>query len=178
MGKAKARPKAQQPRKKGRPTSYSRAIAEKVLEQLGEGKTLTKITKQPGYPKASTLFRWLAENADFREAYAQARELRGEMLVSELVALADRAQGMLPEGVAAMKLRIDTRKWVASKFYPKVYADRIDHTSDGGPLAGLAIIVPMKALAGASAEAKALASTSTTEANPLTIQGESVRVDA
>ena len=34
--------------------------------------------------------------------------------------------------VHAAKLRVDARKWVASKMKPKAYGDRIQHTGEGG----------------------------------------------
>ena len=36
------------------------------------------------------------------------------------------------ERIARSRLRVDSRKWVASKLLPKVYGDRLQHTGDGG----------------------------------------------
>ena len=47
-------------------------------------------------PGASTVFRWLAENAEFREQYAHAREQQADTLADEIISIADEA----PEYIA------------------------------------------------------------------------------
>jgi hypothetical protein len=171
MGKRTVKPPKLPPKRKGRPSNYSQAIAQKILELYVAGSTLTAICAIPGMPKASTLYRWLAETPDFKDAYLRARETKADLFVDELVSLSDEAQGMGVEGVAAMRLRIETRKWVASKFFPRTYADRLEHQVGGtGPLTGLAIIVPLKELPGAGVQQPALAS----PPNPLIIEAERV----
>ena len=34
--------------------------------------------------------------------------------------------------ISRSRLRVDSRKWVASKLLPKVYGDKLQHTGDGG----------------------------------------------
>jgi hypothetical protein len=161
MGKRTVKPPKLPPKRKGRPSNYSQAIAQKILELYVAGSTLTAICAIPGMPKASTLYRWLAETPDFKDAYLRARETKADLFVDELVSLSDEAQGMGVEGVAAMRLRIETRKWV----------DRLEHQVGGtGPLTGLAIIVPLKELPGAGVQQPALAS----PPNPLIIEAERV----
>lgn len=110
----------------GRPTLYSTALAEKILDQLA-CKALTEILATPGMPAYRTVMSWLREREDFRHLYAQAREdqadydadlvveIRGKMLRGEIAADVGRAA-------------IDSCKWTAGKRKPKVYSDKLDIT--------------------------------------------------
>jgi hypothetical protein len=66
--------------------------------------------------------RWLGENAHFRERYARARECQAEVFADSITLIAD------GEGDPNDKrVRIDARKWIASKLLPKKYGDRVLH---------------------------------------------------
>lgn len=95
-------------------------------------------------PDASTIFQWIQRHTEFAKQYAIAAEERSEALVEESLDIADdgsndwmidndpdnpgyKANG---EHIQRSKLRIDVRKWYASKVKPKKYGERqqIDHT--------------------------------------------------
>ena len=70
---------------------------------------------------------------EFAEQYARAREVQAETLADEIVSIADEDGD--PQ---RQRLRVDARKWVASKLKPKRYGDKVtnEHTgADGGPVA-------------------------------------------
>ena len=100
-------------------------------------------------PSIATVFRWLAGNPNFSEQYAHAREEQAETLADEIVSIADEAVVVANQGgedvslaldataVARNRLRVDARKWVASKLKPKKYGDKLtqEHTgADGGAI--------------------------------------------
>jgi hypothetical protein len=71
--------------------------------------------------------------------YARAREDRSDKLADEIVAISDESHNDTyvdddgnvrtnHEVVARAKLRVDARKWVASKLKPRVYGDKLDLT--------------------------------------------------
>ncbi len=72
-------------------------------------------------PTATTVFRWLASDADFREQYTRAREDQADTFVDEIIHIADTV-----EDAQAARVRIDARKWVAGKQRPKKYGDKLD----------------------------------------------------
>jgi len=88
-------------------------------------------------PDVMTVMGW-AMNAshDFYLQYKEARIKQAELKVDDLDDLAKSAISYLkstplgdvvdPGAVAAIKLLIDTRKWAASKVFPKVYGDRLE----------------------------------------------------
>jgi len=125
----------------GRPTDYSNEIADLICERIADGESLRSICSDESMPCRSTVFRWLGLDKAFSDQYARAKEEQAELLADELVDIADEpppltAMGSTDSGaVAAMRLRIDTRKWVASKLKPKKYGDKVQ-TEVSGPNGG------------------------------------------
>ena len=72
-------------------------------------------------PVAETIRRWRMLDAEFLAQYARAREARAEVLADEIVEIADTA-----EDAQLARLRVDARKWAASKLDPKRYGERLD----------------------------------------------------
>ena len=72
----------------------------------------------------------------------RARELQAEYLIDEIVEIADdgsndymqKKHGPVvdQEHMGRSRLRIDTRKWAASKLAPKKYGDKLDLNHAGG----------------------------------------------
>jgi hypothetical protein len=61
------------------------------------------------------------DKESFREQYELARRLQAEAYADEITMIADDAE---PGTVQVQRLRVDARKWVASKLKPKKYGDR------------------------------------------------------
>lgn len=81
-------------------------------------------------PSADFFREWLAEDEVFAAQYARAREEQADHYADEIVDIADR-----PDLKAEDKrVRVDARKWVASKLKPKKYGDKVtqEHTGPGG----------------------------------------------
>ncbi|MEQ4988038.1 DNA packaging protein [Proteus sp. fly-1089] len=124
--------------KGGRPSSYMPEVAEDICKLLMEGESLRQICKRPSLPAISTVMEWLQKHEEFREQYARAREIQAELLAEEIIEIADDSSGDVivdddgkeqtnHERVARSRLRVDARKWYASKLAPKRYGDRIQH---------------------------------------------------
>lgn len=84
-----------------------------------------------------TVFRWLREKDSFREQYTRAKEEAADAMIEEMSEIADEMPAYTPEGkidpsdVNNRRLRIDTRKWLASKLKPKKYGERVAVGGDG-----------------------------------------------
>jgi hypothetical protein len=80
------------------------------------------------FPVVSTLFKWLRENESFSNQYAGAKESQSDILVDEILEIVDDESGDENGSVAVQraKLRLEARKWIASKLKPKSYGDRLD----------------------------------------------------
>jgi hypothetical protein len=125
-------------------TKYDEAIANKICEELANSsKGLNRICEGSGMPCPATVYNWLDENPTFLEKYARARRLQGDYGVDEIVEIAD-----TEEDPNKARVRIDARKWLASKLNPKKYGDRldIDHTSAGEKILPTVILQTSPAL--------------------------------
>jgi len=135
----------------GRPSDFTPEIAGRICEELIEGKSLREICKAEDMPSASTVCRWLGQHEAFREQYARAREAQADTLFDEILEIADdgtndyvirKGEGEDVERVdhdhiARSRLRVDARKWMASKLQPKKYGDKVQQElsgPDGGPI--------------------------------------------
>lgn len=136
--------------KKGRPSSYNEEIAEKICAGIMAGYGLRKICSQEGFPHIATLFVWLSKaDHPFYEQYARAREVQAEFLADELIELADddsrdvSGELQMPNGVAVQRsrLKVDTRKWIASKLLPKRYGDKVQSELTGKDGKDLELVV-------------------------------------
>lgn len=128
--------------KTGRPTKYSKEIADKICEIISTStKGLNAICKDGGFPVPSTIYLWLINNKEFSENYARAKEMQADFMMEEIIVIADDDSGDIIQGtessyangvsVQRAKLRTEVRKFAASKMAPKKYGDKLDVTSDG-----------------------------------------------
>jgi hypothetical protein len=112
--------------KVGRPSTYSDEIADEICERLAEGESLRSICSGDGMPRKATVFRWLADErlSVFRDQYTRAREEQAETLADEIVEIADGDGDKESDNTQRDRLRVEARKWVASKLKPKRYGDK------------------------------------------------------
>ena len=127
----------------GRPSKYSKKLGDEIALRIAQGESVRRIGKDPDMPAATTIFRWALDSGhEFCEQYDRAKRIRAETLVDEVIDIADDGSNdyivndkgnevIDTEHVQRSRLRLDTRKWFASKVMPKVYGDKLDVTSDG-----------------------------------------------
>lgn len=129
----------------GRPCGYTAELADQICAELAEGKSLRSICKAESMPCVTTVFSWMRKHPEFLKQYARAKEESADYLAEETLEIADdgtndwittndpenpgyRANG---EHIARSRLRVDTRKWIASKLKPKKYGDKLDIAHSG-----------------------------------------------
>ncbi|MBM7406915.1 MULTISPECIES: hypothetical protein [Sphingomonas] len=122
-----------------RPGAQPQADTQRLIcERLIEGESLRAICRDASMPSKSTVARWLAADEAFQELYARARELQAEALADEILEIADKAHDR--DSAAAARVKVDVRKWLASKLAPKKYGDAtlLKHAdADGAPMSAL-----------------------------------------
>jgi hypothetical protein len=139
----------------GRPSTYTREVADAICEHIAHGKSLVSYCSQDGTPGYSTVMRWLTEDETFRENYTRAREAQADYLAEDVVNIADEEVTMVkrskhqhgasagddtdenevevvfdPTAVARNRLRVDARKWYAARMAPKKYGDKVQMDAD------------------------------------------------
>lgn len=134
-----------------RPTDYTQELADEICAQLADGSSLRTVCLADDMPNKSTVFRWLRTNQEFCDQYARAKEESADALTDEMLDIADDGSNdwmkrsgkdqedywvVNGEHVQRSRIRIDTRKWIASKLKPKKYGDKTTHAGDpDNPLA-------------------------------------------
>ena len=105
---------------RGRPSTYTEEMGNRICDKLTEGVSLRKLCMQKEFPTASTVYVWLDRFPDFAERYARAREAATEDMLEEILQIADDDK-IDPND---KRVRIDTRKWAMAKLKPKKYGDK------------------------------------------------------
>ena len=126
----------------GRPTTFSKEIAETICARMAEGESLRSICRDHYMPHRSSVYQWLRKNAAFADLYTQARELLVESWGDEMLEISDDGttdyvikkgrngteyEAVDQEHIQRSRLRVDTRKWLMSKLAPRKYGDRVEH---------------------------------------------------
>jgi hypothetical protein len=146
----------------GRPSTYTREVADIICERMRSGHTLRQICRDDDMPGRDTVLKWRESFEEFAVQYAHARTALHDHWAEEILDIAEdgsndwvtveRKGGRIEttldrEHVERSKLRIDTRKWLLSKLEPKKYGERLDVTnSDGSFLAALSKAAGLGAL--------------------------------
>lgn len=132
MAKTKAnKERKRKPRQgEGAPTKYSKELAIKVCTMTAENNwSLKKIAKKCKIG-TSTVLTWLADknHKEFQDMYAHAKEEQADMLVEEMLEIADNeGKDKTKTGATHVnrdRLKVDTRKFIAAKLKPRKYGDR------------------------------------------------------
>jgi F420-dependent methylenetetrahydromethanopterin dehydrogenase len=98
------------------------------------------------FPAARTIRTWIAESEEFSAQYARAKDLQADFLAEQIIEISDddsedelfvggddetgagAKRVANNEFIQRSRLRVEARKWVASKLAPKKYGDKIENT--------------------------------------------------
>jgi hypothetical protein len=131
-----------------------------IFDRVAGGESIRAVlckTPSPGFPHVRTFWRWVAAEDEVRKAYELAICARADVFAEEIIEIADAectepifdAEGnpRLDEqgrplmvtsksAIEHARLRIEARKWIASRLLPKKYGDRTILAGDAdNPLA-------------------------------------------
>ena len=141
----KSAPRTPERKTAGAPSTYTPEMAKAVCDHIADGLSLRSIESLAGMPTMTTIMNWLGGQPEFVEQYARAREAQADKMAEDILAIADEecttvraskhgmdggADGMQEvvfdaTAVARNRLRVDARKWLASKLAPKKYGDKV-----------------------------------------------------
>lgn len=125
----------------GRPSDYTPEIADAICAEIALGYSLRTICKEETMPCVATVFNWIRTKPEFLEQYEKAKVEQADSLAEEMLDIADDGTNdwmekqnkdgssyvaLNPEHVQRSRLRVDTRKWIASKLKPKKYGDKVE----------------------------------------------------
>ena len=125
--------------------AYSQEEKNKILSnifiEIQKGRAIRNVLKDEGMPAVETFYIWIDSDEEKSKQYARACEVRADAIFDEIIDIADDSSGdkkytdngevMDSEYVARSRLKIDARKWIASKLNPKKYGDKIQQEHSG-----------------------------------------------
>lgn len=121
----------------GRPTLYSEELADRICEIVAthpEGlPTLCKRFDE--LPTSETIRVWRWSKPEFSAKYAEAKRFQAEIMAESIEDIIDETAEFIyfdENGIRRLdtgilghaRLRVDSRKWHASKLAPKIYGDK------------------------------------------------------
>jgi transposase-like protein len=127
--------------KMGRPTLYTPELADRILYELSDGRTLRDICRADGMPSTATIRLWALEDRDgFAARYRTARENAHHDMSDEILEIVDDGRNDWmerrardggfetvpnPESVPRSRLRLDGRTWLLKNRMPKHYGHQV-----------------------------------------------------
>ena len=108
---------------------FSQELFDEICVRIANGESLRKICKDDKMPNLTSVWKWLNNNEELSKQYTRAREEQAEAFVDEITEICDAiipvdAFGKIDAGaVNQARLKIDSRKWIASKLKPKRFGD-------------------------------------------------------
>lgn len=109
-------------------------IKNKLVAWINDGKTLREFCRLEGMPHNTVIYDWEAEDADFTQRIARARDTGHDFIAEECLALADKEPLEVfdeagnkrydPGSIAWRKMQIETRVKLLAKWNPRKYGDK------------------------------------------------------
>lgn len=116
----------------GRPSKYTPEIGQQFADLIAEGKTMPKVAEELGVPMR-TLYEWNANNEEFSQLFARARDVACDAFSYQVVDIAD-DPSIDP---AHKRIMVDARVKIIGKWSNR-YSEKhsVDHTTKGEKLHG------------------------------------------
>lgn len=108
------------PSRQRRPRPTDNGVLQLICNGLIAGNSIRKVCEPVTMPSCTDVYVEMARNEDFRNAIARARIAQQDVIVDEIVDMADAASS---DDWQVVKLRIWARQWRAAKLAPKRYGD-------------------------------------------------------
>lgn len=111
--------------KGGRPTTYNIELCTEICNLVADGHGVIKLLKDNDrFPAWSTFRRWKRNNEELRTMYINAVQDKAEMLDEKIDEIWEGCRNGQYDPSTANVL-VQTLKWKSSKYYPKMFGDRV-----------------------------------------------------
>lgn len=122
----------------GRPSfKWTEEIEQEIFRRISSGETVMQICgpdRDDFLPSEATFYKRVGSDQEFLKEYLRAREAQAHHENDEIKVIADEAT---PENYKVARLKIDARKWRASKMAAKYYGDKLDLTNSDNSLSSM-----------------------------------------
>ena len=110
-------------------TEYNYDLCVEICDLVANGShIIDALNSNDNYPSWSTFRRWKRDNDELQTLYTRSIQDKSEMVIFEInQTMSDLKSNLIDASQA--RVLIDTYKWLASKYYPKMFGDKLDLTS-------------------------------------------------
>jgi hypothetical protein len=133
----------------GRPSTMTQEHIDHICNRIASSSDPLRVICQEINVPYVTVKQWLIKDEVFRTHFARAKDEQADHLAEEIISIADDSKSDTEirytadgepyevenkEWTSRSKLRVDARKWAASKLKPKKYGEKLDMTLEQKPL--------------------------------------------
>lgn len=110
-------------------SEYDYKLCIEICDLIANGShIIDALNSNDNYPSWSTFRRWKRDNDELQTLYTRSIQDKSEMVIFEInQTMTDLKDKTIDASQA--RVLIDTYKWLASKYYPKMFGDKLDLTS-------------------------------------------------
>jgi len=110
-------------------TEYDYNLCVEICDLVANGShIIDALNSNDNYPSWSTFRRWKRDNDELQTLYTRSIQDKSEMVIFEINQTMNDLKNKTIDASQARVL-IDTYKWLAAKYYPKMFGDKLDLTS-------------------------------------------------
>jgi len=114
-----------------RPSEYNFDLCIEICNRIAEGENIKYILdSKDNYPVFSTWCKWKRENKELSNLYVNSIQDKGESVDAQIDEIWNGCKNGLYDASIANVL-IQTLKWKAAKYYPKMFGDKVQTEHSG-----------------------------------------------
>jgi len=123
-----------------RPSEYNIELCKEICSEVANGFNIKTVLKsKPEYPTFQTWCNWKRQHNELFDLYIKSIQDKADSVEEELESIYDMLKSKEIDPASANVL-IQTLKWKASKYYPKMFGDKTDITSGGEKIQNVSIL--------------------------------------
>ena len=97
-----------------------------IVTQLMNGKPLTQIARQEGYPSLSKIYNWIQTDKSFADKIITARRIGSQTYLDKMI---EELENCSHKDAYLVNLKLQHYRWLASKLLP-IYGDKQEIKQD------------------------------------------------
>lgn len=114
-----------------RPSEYNFDLCIEICNRIADGENIKSIlNSDENYPSFPTWCKWKRENKELLNLYVNSIQDKGESVDAQIDEIWEGCKNGLYDASIANVL-IQTLKWKAAKYYPKMFGDKIQQEHSG-----------------------------------------------
>ncbi len=114
-----------------RPSEYDIDVCNEICNKIAEGDNIKNIlNSDDNYPSFPTWCKWKRENTELLNLYVNSMQDKADSVDALIDEIWDGCKNGTYDA-STTNVLIQTLKWKASKYYPKMFGDKTDITTNG-----------------------------------------------